>query len=807
MSQSTPTPVPATPAIKSSPSTLRKNIPQSLRAIPHWVTWALVPQQNNNTRFDKVPCQVKQAFGQTQATSIKWSDTSTHLTFDEALATYQQYYDTNILGGIGIILNHDLAPNITCIDIDNLSHKLDQRIPKYAPLEPLLQLAHQTYTELSQSGNGLHIFLNTSLLYDRAQSHILEIYPGNTRPSNAFIAMTGANLLSAHQQYASIVPERLLTLTESPTASYNNELCEPYVIGDNILNLSLSIVSNYNKTNPKPPSYRTEENPYFRMPELVEEGERHNTMNRYLCSLVSQYPTISKERLTSLANKANESRFSPPMDKDELDYLIAHVHTTFKAKLALENTTDTTKFSDESEPEPTTELPPDSPDSPDSPDIPDRIGAWRAFPIAPEAARPRLLDELIYIKNHHKYFDVVDKSILSPEAVNTCFARWFTKKQRATAWLELQPTLKKATDFAWLPTPYDNTPATTAKALITLEHNHYVNAFTYKIKPSYGDTQPWVDLLEHLCPNPAYREALLWYYAYNIQHPDLKCSWNPVMLSIEGAGKDSLIKPISRILPTKYVSSSEFKSPYDDYLHESKFVVINEASGLDKESAAKYKQLTTNEGDRVRTLNLKGKPKVSQIDTCSLIIHSNNLGALQISPNDRRCFVLYAGEILPESQADAYYYWLDHGGAEALFDWLLGFNLSKHAYTPHTLPYKTEYVTMMRESIQSDKEQEILRHVRELDAILPELLVHLLSYHKGDDKHRTVIDVLHSNGWIRWDDWGSNKRIVKKVNGEPKFESSQWYIRKTKAKELASPGMMYDECQNVRAYMKEYKKY
>ena len=123
------------PIIKSSPQNYHQNIPQALKDIPHWVLWTLIDN-------DKVPCTIRTAFQKKQATPIKWADTSTHLTFEQAISYYTEHYnsqDLPDLGGIGLILNKSHSANITCIDIDRLLSKLDQRITNNQKLLPLLQ--------------------------------------------------------------------------------------------------------------------------------------------------------------------------------------------------------------------------------------------------------------------------------------------------------------------------------------------------------------------------------------------------------------------------------------------------------------------------------------------------------------------------------------------------------------------------------------------------------------------------------------------------------------------------------------------
>ena len=124
-----------------------EKIPVYLRERAQWVCWryALTPKGH----WTKVPYQAR-ALGTHAATTrpSEWS------TFDEAVAAYQTpaaEYD-----GIGYCLADD--ENIIGIDIDHAVEMVDDKVVSVDEAAKDIVSTMQSYTELSVSGTGVHIF-------------------------------------------------------------------------------------------------------------------------------------------------------------------------------------------------------------------------------------------------------------------------------------------------------------------------------------------------------------------------------------------------------------------------------------------------------------------------------------------------------------------------------------------------------------------------------------------------------------------------------------------------------------------------
>jgi hypothetical protein len=137
-------------------ATLRQNLPPELQARPQWVLWKNVKKRGKDV---KVPFQPN---GQEAETN----NPSTWSSFETVLSAYQ----TEQYNGIGYVFSQS-DPYIG-IDFDDcfpLSEKLQTWIQSFS-----------SYTEISQSGKGLHVIIKGKKAFSRCQftlyGHKIEVY-------------------------------------------------------------------------------------------------------------------------------------------------------------------------------------------------------------------------------------------------------------------------------------------------------------------------------------------------------------------------------------------------------------------------------------------------------------------------------------------------------------------------------------------------------------------------------------------------------------------------------------------------------
>jgi hypothetical protein len=308
-------------------------------------------------------------------------------------------------------------------------------------------------------------------------------------------------------------------------------------------------------------------------------------------------------------------------------------------------------------------------------------------------------------------------------------------------------------------------------------------------------------------PEEDYAEALLWWIAFTVQQPQLKCNWQPVILGIEDAGKDSLFQPLAEILGTAFKSmgNNDIKGQWDDGLYQTKLVHISEAAGLHGDAIEFYKRITATESSDMMMLNIKGGKKVFQRNVCNVVVITNNPNAMSLSPNDRRAFVVRAPEPMTEKQKATYHEgWRKCGGPQFLFDYLLKYDLSK--FSPNTRPFKTTYFDEMFAITRSDEEVMLSELLEDYDIALPKLLSIILP---TDSRYsiNNIANWLETNDWIRWD----KKQPGRRIKGIPENGTKQetkdrgWYVKKSRIGLYQSPADMYKEVIRVEKMLTNLK--
>lgn len=151
------------------------NIPQEIKRLNQWVAWK--PEAKGNGKVDKIPIDVK------TGKLASSTDPKTWDRFDKALAYYEAHKNNGIRG-IGLALHDD--DDFCGIDLDNCRDKDTGTIEDWA-MEIIRAL--NSYTEVSPSGTGIHIFLTGKIPGQRRRNGKVEIYE-----SKRFLTVTGERI-------------------------------------------------------------------------------------------------------------------------------------------------------------------------------------------------------------------------------------------------------------------------------------------------------------------------------------------------------------------------------------------------------------------------------------------------------------------------------------------------------------------------------------------------------------------------------------------------------------------------------------
>lgn len=180
-----------------------EKVPQEIKELRQWVCWLGTPDLNRPGKLRKVPVDAK------TGAPAKVNDPGTWASFDEAVAVAPQY------SGIGFVF----ASGYVGVDIDGAEDALEEyRNDPYADGNIIGEFVHtlQSYTEYSQSGNGIHIICRGQLPEGGRRRGNVEMYD-----TGRFFIVTG----NSCSEYASI----------SDCTQSIKPLHEKYITGDRML--------------------------------------------------------------------------------------------------------------------------------------------------------------------------------------------------------------------------------------------------------------------------------------------------------------------------------------------------------------------------------------------------------------------------------------------------------------------------------------------------------------------------------------------------------------------------------------------
>lgn len=163
-----------------------------------------------------------------------------------------------------------------------------------------------------------------------------------------------------------------------------------------------------------------------------------------------------------------------------------------------------------------------------------------------------------------------------------------------------------------------------------------------------AEAQPWIDFLTHIFGSVSNATIIIKWMAFNVQFPDRKPNWHPVLITKPGLGKDMALRPYHHAIGMKNVAMigvDEITSTFNEYL-ESKSVVVNEAKqrggGGAKsahDTANELKKYLTCPPDTI-TVNRKGLRPYPIANNTAWIFLSNEDNPIFIAEDDRRFWVV-----------------------------------------------------------------------------------------------------------------------------------------------------------------------
>lgn len=223
-------------------------------------------------------------------------------------------------------------------------------------------------------------------------------------------------------------------------------------------------------------------------------------------------------------------------------------------------------------------------------------------------------------------------------------------------------------------------------------------------KPKQGDVGPWLQLLNHLFTGTE-PEALEWFLkwcAHPLQNPGAKMFSSVVIHGVRhGTGKSLVGYTLARIYGKNFteINQMDLHGNFNEWAESKQFVMGDDVTGSDKRQDADFlKKMITQKELRI---NAKFMPTYVIPDCINYFFTSQHPDSFFLEDDDRRFFI---HEVLVGPQEAEFYVnymrWLDSGGAEAVFDYLL--DLPMCNFNPAASAYRTAAKERMIDTGRSD---------------------------------------------------------------------------------------------------------
>jgi len=264
-------------------------------------------------------------------------------------------------------------------------------------------------------------------------------------------------------------------------------------------------------------------------------------------------------------------------------------------------------------------------------------------------------------------------------------------------------------------------PDTPAGGIFIREGLPVVNTYIpYDPVRTHGDASRFIKHLEILLPDTRDRTILTSYLAACCQYKGVKFQWAPLIQGVEGNGKTLITSCLEYCLGAKYThrpNASDLDNKFNGWLMDKLLIAIEDIFVTDNKMQVLeiLKPMITGEGLEVQK---KGVDQVTVNICCNFIFNSNHRGAVRKTENERRFAIFYTAQqeqrdIARDGMDGEYfnsiYEWLRHGGFAIVAEYLYTYAIPPE-FNPATHCQRAPFTSSTRAAIEESLgglEQEI----------------------------------------------------------------------------------------------------
>jgi hypothetical protein len=269
---------------------------------------------------------------------------------------------------------------------------------------------------------------------------------------------------------------------------------------------------------------------------------------------------------------------------------------------------------------------------------------------------------ICYVASVNLFYRRSTGESFSPEALDNAYSRKLLPTQEqlmaaaAAGNTSVSPSkpLMRPRDYLLnhvkIPAVYDFVydPRCPSESFIDVDGRPCVNLYipTYP-EPLSSAAPPAADIfmrhLTHLVGEPLYRQVLMDFLAYQVQHPGRKIRWAVLLQGAEGCGKTFIAEAMRAVLGNghvKTVDCSALHSGYNDWAYGSQLITLEEirvAGQSRHEVMNALKPLISND---TISINQKYRDQRTVDNVTNYLLFTNHPASLVLTAGDRRYFVL-----------------------------------------------------------------------------------------------------------------------------------------------------------------------
>lgn len=305
------------------------------------------------------------------------------------------------------------------------------------------------------------------------------------------------------------------------------------------------------------------------------------------------------------------------------------------------------------------------------------------------------------------------------------------------------------------------------------------------VSPVAGDVKPWLDLLAHCIPEEGLRRWLVQWMAYPLQNLGAKMTPFVHLYGPPGSGKNAVLAPVMAIYGPNgvVIGKDQIASSFNSVYAAKQFVNIDEIHGGNEQGALaitnRIKLICT--ADKL-VVNRKGDPEYTIRNHINLVTTSNYSDSIKLDEGDRRaCVIQFGSRESPLGAGfwDGYWSWSGGGGAEALYEHLLG--ISMDGFDPAAAAPMTEWKEDVTDATRGAMEKWVRDLWEDPDSVLPPIMHGFkvltaeqlgAAYYPGEPGKNTP--GLRNQLGLRMKDMGFKRTDQVKVDGTPR---RFWIVR------------------------------